>query len=72
MKVLTKWMNTIVEAWAAGDAPWAYDQDGRSVAVRVWGDAFEVGGEVAALASVIELAQSRGLSLRRPQAIKRS
>lgn len=57
MKEVSKWFNAIGDAWNDGWAPWAYDENGHSVAVKIWNE----GGDSA----VIEWARSHGISLKR-------
>lgn len=53
MRVLSKWMLALLEAWVCGDAPWLF-RDGQSVAVLAWLD----GGNERVLA----LAQEHGIT----------
>lgn len=34
--VLAKWFCAVADAWNRGEAPWVYDERGRSETVKMW------------------------------------
>lgn len=63
LKELSKWMNAATEAWNQGIGEWVY-QNGQSVLVEVWSDAYlAFGAESAGLKAVTEYCIAHGLEL---------
>lgn len=67
LKRASKWFNAIADAWAMGEADWAYEGPRlTSTALRVWEEALAAAGDEDAAAGVLEAyARERGIDPRR-------